>query len=286
MTMLTQPEALDQTPLIAGERAYFWREPRYAALECLSATFHTHEYAPHTHETYVIGVIEAGCEAFTIRGSKTRARPGDLCFVNPGDLHDGAPADEGYAYRMTYPTVAFVQAIAEDMLERPLKAPPFFAEPVVRAPEMAAAFSRAHRHMEAQGGDLYSDEALQRFFADVLLRYADLDRSPADHACHPGIARARDYMAAHLGENLDLATLAGVAGLSRHHFLRIFRKTYGQAPHAWLTDRRIHAARRMLGQGMAPLDVAAQCGFCDQSHLNRAFKRRIGVTPGAFRAAG
>jgi AraC-like DNA-binding protein len=50
-------------------------------------------------------------------------------------------------------------------------------------------------------------------------------------------------------------------------------------------DRRFRAARRRLERGEPPGDVAAACGFFDQSHLNRVFKARMGVTPGAYRAA-
>lgn len=285
MTTTHQPQTVPGVPLLAGERARFWLEPRQDALECLSATFHTHTYAPHTHETYVIGVIEAGCEAYTIGGQSACAVPGDICFVNPQVLHDGAPVDDGYAYRMTYPTVEYLQTIAEDMLERPVSRAPIFREPIARAPELTHGFAHAHRRLEAGIGNLQDDEDMQYFFATVLSRYADFDQLPATPRHHPGVERAREYMDAHLDDNLDLATLARIAGLSRHHFLRVFRKTYNQAPHAWLLDRRIHAARRQLLQGHSPLEVASACGFYDQSHLNRAFKLRIGVTPGAFRAA-
>jgi AraC-like DNA-binding protein len=95
----------------------------------------------------------------------------------------------------------------------------------------------------------------------------------------------RDYLDAHMGEEADLADLATMAGLSRSHFIRAFAKETGLTPHAYLLDRRFRAATRLLGQGEAPGDVAAACGFFDQSHLNRIFKARMGVTPGAYRAA-
>jgi AraC-like DNA-binding protein len=50
-------------------------------------------------------------------------------------------------------------------------------------------------------------------------------------------------------------------------------------------DRRFRAASRLLERGDAPGEVAAACGFFDQSHLNRVFKARMGVTPGVYRAA-
>ncbi|MFL5159054.1 MAG: helix-turn-helix transcriptional regulator, partial [Microvirga sp.] len=99
------------------------------------------------------------------------------------------------------------------------------------------------------------------------------------------ILRVRDYLDAHMSEEADLANLANRAGLSRSHFFRAFAKETGLTPHAYLLDRRFRAATRLLAQGEAPGNVAAACGFFDQSHLNRVFKARMGVTPGAYRAA-
>ncbi len=99
------------------------------------------------------------------------------------------------------------------------------------------------------------------------------------------MARVRDYLEAHLTEEVELADLARLAGLSRSHFIRAFRRETGLTPHAYLMDRRFRAASRLLERGEAPGVVAAACGFFDQSHLNRVFKARMGVTPGVYRAA-
>ncbi len=101
----------------------------------------------------------------------------------------------------------------------------------------------------------------------------------------PGpVARAIAFLDGHYEDDVDLATLAAVAGIPRTRLIRAMRRETGLTPHAWLTDRRVRAARAFLTAGLAPAEVAARCGFCDQSHLNRAFKARMGVSPGAFRA--
>jgi AraC-like DNA-binding protein len=57
----------------------------------------------------------------------------------------------------------------------------------------------------------------------------------------------------------------------------------GMPPHAYQTARRIAQAQVLLRQGLAPAAVASDCGFADQSHLTRAFKRVVGVPPGLYR---
>jgi AraC-like DNA-binding protein len=98
------------------------------------------------------------------------------------------------------------------------------------------------------------------------------------------VARARELLDARFADEIELEELARAAGLSRSHLIRAFRRETGLTPHAYQIDRRFRAASRMLERGEAPGDVAAACGFCDQSHLNRVFKARMAVTPGVYRA--
>ncbi len=101
----------------------------------------------------------------------------------------------------------------------------------------------------------------------------------------PGVVRrVRDYMDAHLGDSIDLATLAGVAGLSVHHFAREFKRSTGDTPHDHLIRRRVERARDMLATtGDSLAEIAFAVGFADQGHLARHFRRMLGVTPGQYR---
>jgi AraC-like DNA-binding protein len=99
-----------------------------------------------------------------------------------------------------------------------------------------------------------------------------------------GTARMRECLNEE-GVDIDLATLAERAGLSRFQALRSFKKRYGLPPHAYQLCLRVTRARRMLLDGAPPADVAAHCGFVDQSHFNRHFKRIVGVTPTQYAAS-
>ncbi|MGY1709301.1 helix-turn-helix domain-containing protein [Geodermatophilus sp. SYSU D00758] len=95
----------------------------------------------------------------------------------------------------------------------------------------------------------------------------------------------RDYVHHHLAETISLDHLAAVAGLSRFRFVRAFRATTGTTPHAFVLHQRVERARALLERTGTPIpDIAASCGFADQPHLTREFKKRIGVTPGRYRS--
>ena len=284
MKNVTQADALRETPLFAGDSAKFWREPRFDGLECLAARFRKHVYARHTHETFVIGTIIAGCERFELAGVQYAARGGDLCFVHPDIVHDGRPEGEGYAYRMIYPSAAQLATHAAELTGRAPRGTLTFPEPVVHDPELSGAFVAAHQAMERRASSLETDEAMISVMARILVRHAKLVPLGLGKPLRerPGVARARDYLIANLTENVDLETLAGVAGLSRTHLIRAFKAETGLTPHAFMIDRRVRLARRMLLCGRAPVEVAAASGFADQAHMTRAFKVRIGTTPGSF----
>jgi AraC family transcriptional regulator len=70
------------------------------------------------------------------------------------------------------------------------------------------------------------------------------------------------------------------------HFSHAFRRTLGVAPHNWLIEQRIVLSKEKLRDDRRSLtDVAAECGFSDQSHFTRHFTRIVGVGPGAWRRA-
>ena len=279
---VTQAESLASAPLGPGEGARFFSAARVSGLECLTATFRTHVYAFHTHETYVVGTIDAGCETWSARGARHYAGPGDILFNLPLDVHDGAPFGDGYSYRMTYPTVTFMRQVASGVCGRTVTSTPTFRASVVPDPDGARLFAAAHAALEDDLDALAGEELLWRAYGRLLARHADIRPAALGRESGP-IARVRDAIEQRYAESPTLADLAPIARLSTYHLIRAFRAEVGLTPHAYLVDVRVRRARELLRAGRAPADVAAIVGFADQAHLTRAFKARIGVAPGAYR---
>jgi AraC-like DNA-binding protein len=96
--------------------------------------------------------------------------------------------------------------------------------------------------------------------------------------------RATELLRENLDGSVRLADLAGECDLSVSHFCRAFKASFGVTSHQWLTERRIERAKELLGDTTRPLvDVALQAGFGDQTSFTKAFRRRMGVPPGAWR---
>ena len=104
-------------------------------------------------------------------------------------------------------------------------------------------------------------------------------------ALAPGALKlVTDYMDAHLAEELPLASLAALAGLSPHHFGQAFKAATGVPPHRYVLRSRVARARELLRDPrLTVADVAIAVGFSNQSHLTRHFRGLTGVTPARFR---
>ncbi len=98
--------------------------------------------------------------------------------------------------------------------------------------------------------------------------------------------KLRKHIDEGLEGDLSTAALGGLVALSPSYFGRAFKVTFGQTPHAYVTRRRLEAAQYMMLTTREPLSqIAYLCGFADQSHLCRLFRRAMGAAPQAWRRA-
>lgn len=98
------------------------------------------------------------------------------------------------------------------------------------------------------------------------------------------LRRVEQHVDDRLAEDIPLATLAALAGLSVDHFVRSFHEAVGQTPHQWVLERRLDRAQALLREATLPIaEVARRCGFASASHFSTTFRHRFGRTPSDFR---
>ncbi len=248
-------------------------------VDLLTARFDRHEYAPHAHQEFTVGVTVGGLEVIAYRGGRIVSGPGSIVVLEPGEMHTGGPAaPEGYAYQALY---AGPDLLTDGTHGRSL---PHFREPVLQDPELATALRRAHSDLSAHPDPLEAESRLPWLLTALTRRHSTARASDDTLPGAGRIARTvRDRLADELLAPPSLATLAADLGLSRYQLLRAFRTTTGVPPYAWLAQYRVTRARALLDAGLRPAEAAALVGFADQAHLTRWFRRVLGVTPAAYR---
>ena len=98
------------------------------------------------------------------------------------------------------------------------------------------------------------------------------------------LRHVREYILAHLEEDLSNHVLAKLVGLSAYHFSRAFKQSAGVSPHRFVLQSRVERAKHLLGETELSLaEIALIVGFGDQSHCARWFRKIVGITPSRFR---
>ena len=268
-----------------GDFAAFFRHPRFRDLCLLKARFTRHRYEVHTHETYVVALVTHGCERLRVAGRQVIAPASSIILVHPEECHDGEPgAEGGWSYRTFYPSVSLMAGIARELGR---EEPPFFRDAVIDDPLLASALAIAHRTAE-QGDADEAEASMLVALRCLILGHGDRSRAtePVERsAASRRFAAYAETIDARMTDRLDLRQLAGLAGVTRFQVIRDFKQMTGLTPGAYIRNRRLRLARRLIEQGANLVQAAAASGFSDQSHLSRIFRSTQGITPRMFRQA-
>jgi AraC-like DNA-binding protein len=238
------------------------------------------EWRVVSHLFYIV-VFKTWRGHASMAGRTHPAAPGFVLCNRPNELMIGRPQG---GLPGSFKVLEFTAELLEEWLDEQPGAtlcPKWSGAVQPLEPALSAQFSHFFREFEPGASPLQlqsellhlSEAIVQHLIAGMPARAARLVGPPIR-----GTARMRECLHEE-GFDIDLETLAQKAGLNRFQALRSFKRRYGLPPHAYQIAVRLGQARRLLCEGSAPVEVALRCGFGDQSHFTRHFKRAYGVTP-------
>ncbi len=100
---------------------------------------------------------------------------------------------------------------------------------------------------------------------------------------YPAIARAKEYVEKHLKEDISLEDVAASVSLSANYFSKLFHRRTGKKFTAYITDKKINAAKALLLSGNKNVgEIASELGFENATYFSKVFKKTTGVTPQAY----
>lgn len=236
-----------------------------------------HSFPAHMHDEFGIGLIQRGAQRSRSGRGIVEAGPGDLISCNPGEVHDGHAIGEGRSWSMLYLDPSLVQRVAAQVGYRPSSFE--FARPHLRDASLARTL---RRFLSAIADEPWSAE--EQLIMLVAGFGSTAPKRVARHQ-HSAIAPLIRRIDADPSAPTGMEVMAGQVGLNAFALIRAFRSATGLTPHAYVMQRRLQMARRLLVAKSPIADAAFAAGFADQAHLTRMFARTYGMTPGRFVAA-
>jgi len=259
----------------------FWCVSELDNLEVLHATDVLSSSSRHTHETLALGIIEQGTALFKHKREPYSISAGCVVAVNPDDAHAcHTENSSGYSQRMMYPSVALLEQATYELTGRS-HIIPLFKEPVLQDEKLMRQVRTLSRTLETSNCVLEQETQLFRTLIFLIRTHAKIPPVQIQQVKSESqiVRHIREYLEANYAESLSLRQLASLTHLSPFHLSRVFCRAIGLPPHLYLTQVRVLRAKKLLAQGWVIAQVAQEVGFSHQSHLNRHFKKIVGVTP-------
>jgi AraC family transcriptional regulator len=137
-------------------------------------------------------------------------------------------------------------------------------------------------------GRLYGECLANALAVYLLNRYTVRRYTPVAYKGGlPGyrLKRVLDHIGDNLAQDLSLAQLAAIAGMSPHYFAELFKKSTGYAPHRYVLLHRIERAKQDLpNTGRSIIEVGLDVGFQNPTHFARTFRKFVGTSPSRFQS--
>ncbi|GAA5702817.1 AraC family transcriptional regulator [Streptomyces avermitilis] len=252
-----------------------WRPRVPGVVEVFHAHYTEYAYPMHVHDAWTLLIVDDGAVRYDLDRHEHGTPDDTVSLLPPHVPHNGSPVSEhGFRKRVLYLDLSRLDA----SLIGPAVDAPDVVDPLLRlrVGQLHTALAHAGDELEAESRLAFIGERLR---GHLRPRAAQRQRPP-DRGVAP---RLRELLDARLVDGVSLDEAARLVHAHPAHLVRAFSGAFGIAPHQYLMSRRVERARRLLLEGMRPAEVASATGFYDQAHLNRHFKRLVGVAPGRYR---
>ena len=229
--------------------------------------------APHAHAEYQITLSPDTEGNYRYRGGSHRVPRGSVSFIHPGESHScggNGPRPDISTWKVLLFPADTMQALMGHL--------PFLKDFIQIDPALYQHFDQWFNCLWADCP--HQDEALLEAF-ETLRGFTPYQPRPT--AVRWRLEKARSYLDDVTTTRPDSDEIAAVAGLGKFHFIRTFQETYGLTPQRYLLTRRVDRAKHLIRTSQKPLStIALECGFSDQSHLTRSFRKIVGIPPSRY----
>ncbi|MCC5668620.1 AraC family transcriptional regulator [Nostoc sp. CHAB 5784] len=286
VNLIKQEESLQilpQAPLLSSQQArwdsigmFYYRHPAHSTTE----HYLTHHVIAIAYNQFHLKVRKDG-------KSRNQLVDNGVIQLTPAHLSQCLGWDREGEFLILTLCPKFVEKVAYESVKRNVELIPQFSiiDPII---QHTAEALKAEIEEGCKTGRLFSESAATMLAVRLLQVYATckpLIKTYPDGFAKNKLQVAIDYINTHLDQDIKLADIAELVGVSQYYFCHLFKQSVSITPHKYLTQQRIERAKLLLkNQELSIAEIAQECGFTDQSHLTKHFKRLVGITPKAMRS--
>lgn len=244
----------------------------------------------HFHEFDKIVLLLSGRVDYTVEGSTYALKPWSVLLIKHHTIHR-ALIDKSEPYERIiiyldgkYFGRSMPGTGLTDCFDQADKSGEHLLRPTERQRRAIAQVLADYERAAEDSG--FGAEALRETYIIQLLIYIGrmtAAEGPGEKQYDPKIRRALSYINENLGGELSVEQLAEQVYLSKYHFMRLFKAQTGSSVHAYVRQKRLLHAARLIREGMPVSKAAAESGFGDYSAFHRAFRESFGISPGSLK---
>lgn len=244
----------------------------------------------HFHEFDKIVLLLSGKVDYTVEGSTYALKPWSVLLIKHHTIHR-ALIDKSEPYERIiiyldgkYFGRSMPGAGLTDCFDQADKSGEHLLRPTEQQRRAIAQVLADYERAADDSG--FGAEALRETYIIQLLIYIGrmtAAEGPGEKQYDPKIRRALSYINENLGRELSVEQLAEQVYLSKYHFMRLFKAQTGSSVHAYVRQKRLLHAARLIREGMPVSKAAAESGFGDYSAFHRAFRESFGISPGSLK---
>ncbi|MBW3695176.1 AraC family transcriptional regulator [Vibrio sp. T187] len=262
------------------EKSKIWRNELFSGVELLAAKYTKFEFTKHWHDELAIGVIEDGAEGLFYRGRNIVIPKKHIVAINPSEVHTGfSGSPMGWQYRMFY---FDLKTLSEQFSTRDWPINPVIETAKIDDAPLFELLIQLHRSLEEASFEITRESLLVVAIEQLLTRHGSTPVEKHTQVCTKTSYLARDFIHDNFMASPSLSELEQIANCSKFQLIKSFKSIFGVTPHQYLILIKVKHAKTLLAQGESCIDTALACGFYDQSHFNRNFKKAFGISPSNF----
>lgn len=230
----------------------------------------------HFHNTYSIGITHKGLyksknknNTFTFYANSTRVN-------NPYELHGGLSQDWFNHY--FYPSIDLMSEIYFEIFDE--KKIPIFEKHIIDDFTLYSKLKNVFKSIIYKQHYIVLETHCIDALAYLIKNYTSVGKDlDSNFNNNEVISKSIEFINDTLYNSPTLDELSKNIGLSKYHFIRIFKEETGLTPHQYIINKKVENARALIEKGYSIVDASLESGFNDQSHFNRNFKRIYDFSP-------